>query len=179
MFPLHLADYAEAEAKPQEKASSLPPAQILFMGAIDSKRNEDYAQERERRLNNVCGKWLTVIGHNYEAFAKILREFERSCRYEASKKVLSAAFGLKSPATLEKRTNSMSRYLICRKNNRNGFALPVRRSEAWEYITRFEEHRAGASAGSAFLEALRFSQRVLGLRDVDVGFSVPTGQRFG
>ena len=159
-------DYVEAEAKSAQEISHVPQAQILFMNPIDSTRNEDYPAERERRLHNVCGKWLTTVGHNYDVFAigaSILREFERSFRYEGSKKkVLSAAFGLKSPATLAKHANSMSRYSVWHKNNRSGCALPVRRSEACD-----------------LLEALRFCQHVLGLRDVDVVFQSRKSKRFG
>ncbi|CAE6913109.1 METTL21B [Symbiodinium natans] len=141
----------------------------MYVSAISAFRNENFLEERARKLEKCYDKWMTLLSHNFDAFAigaSLSKEFQRSTRYEGSRKILSATFGLKSPATLDKRANSMLRYLQWHKKYRGGFGFPISRDEAWQYLSYLESEGAGASAGGAFLEAVRFSHFVLGLRDV-------------
>ena len=65
----------------------------------------------------------------------------------------------------------MIRFIVWRKNHKSGFAYPVSRKEAWEYVNRLKDTAAGGASASGFLEAIRFCQHVLGLRDVESIFS--------
>ena len=146
----------------------------LFEGVISQLKNETFEEETARRIAKVTEKWLTIISGNYEAFevgSVIAKEYLKVPKFQNSRKILQATFGLKSPATLEKRANAMIRFMIWHNKHKSGFAYPVSREEAWEYVNHLKDTAAGATSASGFLEAIRFCQHVLGMRDVEPIFA--------
>ena len=145
----------------------------LFESVISQSKNETFEEDAAGRIAKVTDKWLTIISVNYDAFEVgnvIAKEYLKVPKFQNSKKILQATFGLKSPATLEKRANAMIRFMIWHKKCKTGFAFPVSREEAWEYVNYLKDSAAGATSASGFLEAVRFCH-VLGVRDVEKIFS--------
>ena len=76
---------------------------------------------------------LTLTSHNFDAFeigSVMTKEFQRTySRYESSREIMSATFGVNSPATLEKRANALMRFLLWHKKHRTGFGFPIHPDE--------------------------------------------------
>eukprot|EP00435_Cladocopium_sp_Y103_P066529 s421_g28.t1 len=73
------------------------------------------------------------------------------------RKSIEHAFSKKSSSTLYKRACALSRYVEWfRQLNRMGSPLRVKEYDVYSYLNHLDRERAGATASSGFLEALRF-----------------------
>ena len=72
---------------------------------------------------------------------EMLNKYKRIKRAELSRKLLSVAFGVKSPSTIHKRAGSLGRYVQW-QGPKFGFAFP-------------EESKGGAISASSFLDSKR------------------------
>ena len=72
--------------------------------------NMGYQIQREKLLQKATNKWATLlqeIGDSSHLFRSIVREGKGAYDFEVASKALQAAFGVKSPGTLNKRADSM------------------------------------------------------------------------
>eukprot|EP00435_Cladocopium_sp_Y103_P016555 s97_g4.t1 len=73
------------------------------------------------------------------------------------RKSIEHAFSKKSSSTLYKRACALSRYVEWfRQLNRMGSPLRVKEYDVYSYLNHLDREKAGATASSGFLEALRF-----------------------
>eukprot|EP00435_Cladocopium_sp_Y103_P021898 s670_g5.t1 len=126
--------------------------------------------EETKRLNYISG-WTSVVLTNVFAFGAFDRARtecnDDGLRAKIHQTVLEC-LACKATSTVGKRLGSMQRYLeFCAANSICAF--PLDDTNMYMYLSRLVERSdTSASSGKSFVEAIRFTNAMLGLRSEDV-----------
>eukprot|EP00435_Cladocopium_sp_Y103_P071718 s612_g38.t1 len=165
--PTALVDLTVDDEPPIKKAAAAGRKNPVFLKAI---RQSSLMHEETKRLNYISG-WTSVVLTNVFAFGA----FDRA-RAECSDDGLRAkihrtvleCLACKATSTIGKRLGSMQRYLeFCAANSICAF--PLDDTNMYMYLSNLVDRTDTlASSGKSFVEAVRFTNAMLGLRSEDV-----------
>lgn len=150
-----------------------------YRKAVKNLKDLEYFEGKRQQTDLACGQWLELLGCNWSASdvgEMISRELQRDPTGDSAVETLKASFGLKSPATLQKRAAAFRRYLKWHTNHhlRSEFEvipLPLDEFDVWQYFHYLQAERRQMARGfttpCSFLEAVRFAKFALGLRGTE------------
>ena len=156
---------------PQQRKRVFEAAFIPGVSSRVSQRRRDmgYQIQREKLLQKATNKWATLlqeIGNSSHLFRSIVREGKGAYDFEVASKALQAAFGVKSPGTLNKRADSMIHFSNWHRTAYGGGAFPLVEMDVWFYICHLEDTNSGKTKAAGFLQSLNFSRYVLDMDGV-------------
>ena len=115
-------------------------------------------------------RWLLLLSMAPEAFL-VGRQLEAARVVGASvdemENILVDVFAPKATGTLDRRAGSLALFVAWCDEHDVGSPLPVRETLAYDYIKYLGQQGAPATRADSFLQALRFSEAVLGLSGVE------------
>jgi hypothetical protein len=137
----------------------------VFSACISSGDDLHYQAKRQKLRDTAIGKLFIVLHHNLNASSTgqhIAELFQSDDSQEGALEIIDSVVGVKSPATLVKRANSLLAFLRwCDWAGRfepNCFQEHV----LWDYFRYLKESGAAASKADSMMSAVRFSVFVLG-----------------
>ena len=131
-----------------------------------SAGDEPHYQEKRQQLRDVAiGKLLIVLNHNLEVSVTgrhVLQLVQGANRDNEAADIVSSVVGVKSPATLVKRANSLLAFIRwCNWIGRSDTNF-FQESIVWDYFQFLKTSCAPASKADSMMSALRFAFYVLG-----------------
>ena len=137
----------------------------VFSACISSGDDLHYQAKRQKLRDTAIGKLFIVLQHNLDASStgQHIAALSRSeDSQEGALEIIDSLVGVKSPATLVKRANSLLAFLRwCDWTGRvesNCFQEHV----LWDYFRYLKDSGAAASKADSMMSAVRFSVFVLG-----------------
>ena len=137
----------------------------VFSACISSGDDLHYQEKRQRLRDTAIGKIFIVLQHNLNASSTgqhISELFQREGSQEGALEIIDSVVGVKSPATLVKRANSMLAFLrwcdLTGRCESNCFQEHV----LWDYFRCLKDSGAAASKADSMMSAVRFAVFVLG-----------------
>ena len=154
--------------------ASRKDVQPVFEKCISSCDELQYHEKRLKLRDAAIGKLLIVLNQNLEVSStgRHLMQLGRGddAHVEASE-IVSAVVGLKSPATLVKRANSLLAFMRwCSWVGKDACSV-FQESVVWEYFQHLKSTGAPASKADSMLSAVRFAFYVLGFDCLGVAVS--------
>ena len=128
--------------------------------------DEDRFQSKQTQIRNaaIC-KLLVVVNHDLEASSTgrhILALGTESQSSEDEHAIMDAVVGIRSPATLMKRANSLLSFLRWFASSGIVNMGPFNEQSVWMFMSFLKESSAPATKGESTMSALRFAHFVLG-----------------
>ena len=137
----------------------------VFSDCISSGDDLHYQAKRKKLRDTAIGKLFIVLQHNLNASSTgqhISALSQHDDSQEGALEIIDSVVGVKSPATLVKRANSLLAFLRwcdwagrCESNCFQEHVL-------WDYFRYLKESGAAASKADSMMSAVRFSVFVLG-----------------
>ena len=152
-----------AEEPPIKKALMAGRKQPVYLRAI---KQSSLMHEETKRLNYISG-WTSIVLTNIFAFGAFDRArtecSDAGLRGKTHRTVLEC-LASKATSTIGKRLGSMQRYVEhCATNSISAF--PLDDANMYTYLSSLNmQESAAGSSGKSFLEAVRFTSHMLGLR---------------
>ena len=159
------------ESQPQEIADSVANVALttnanpIFSMTISCADDEHYEERRELMRDAAIGKLIIVLRHCLLASStgRHIIDLGNAVDQDAGTyDIVSAVVGVRSPATLIKRANSLLSFLRwCAKTGstvENPFVEPV----AWAYFQHLRDTNAPATKAESIMSAFRFALHILG-----------------
>eukprot|EP00435_Cladocopium_sp_Y103_P064869 s704_g26.t1 len=156
-----------AEEPPIKKALMAGRKQPVYLRAI---KQSSLMHEETKRLNYISG-WTSIVLTNRFAFGAFVRArtecSEAGLRGKTHRTVMECLAG-KATSTVGKRLGSMQRYVeYCAANCISAF--PLDDANMYSYLSHLcGQPGAAGSSGKSFLEAVRFTSFMLGLRSEEL-----------
>ena len=189
-FKRPLVDLEVSEAAPVDVWTMLKNPRVSRTVGICEQviKHVEVTDEIGKRIS-VISNWSSLVCINLEAFAlgDTLRADGRALTHELVTESLTACFAKKATSTLSKRFYALNKFVnFCCRQGLQFF--PVKEHIVFTYLQGLvADEKTSASAGRSLLEALRFTQGVLGLQsDMQIlgtgrvdGLSVELGRRAG
>ena len=154
-------DLAESVAEIATARSDQP----IFCGLVSCVDDAHFVEKRKTLMQVAIGKLLVVVYHCLSASQTgrhIVEELAGAPDAPGAPGIIEAVVGVKSPATLIKRANSLLAFLRwCAKANiadENPFTEQI----LWQYFSALMESSADATKGASALSGFRFAYYVLG-----------------
>ena len=137
----------------------------VFSACISSGDDLHYQEKRQRLRDTAIGKIFIVLQHNLNASSTgqhISELLQREGSHEGALEIIDSVVGVKSPATLVKRANSMLAFLrwcdLAGRCESNCFQEHV----LWDYFRYLKDSGSAASKADSMMSAVRFAVFVLG-----------------
>ena len=128
-------------------------------------KHVEVRDEKDKRVS-IISNWSSLVCINLEAFSLSDTLTASNCQVTHAdvEMSLTACFSRKATSTLSKRFYCMNRYVNhCSRNGLQFF--PVKEHIVFTYLKHLlDDERTSPSAGRSFLEALRFTCGVIGLK---------------
>ena len=147
-------------------------SQPVFSSLIACVDDEHFHEKRQGQRDASIGKLFIVLRHCLLASQTgryIIDLGTEAAQVAGAPDIVSAVVGVRSPATLLKRANSLLSFLrwVAKEGipDVNPFVEPI----AWRYMSHLKETGAPATKGASAMSAFRFAHHVLGygsLKDV-------------
>ena len=137
----------------------------IYPAFVKSITDKDYAAKRTSLMDAAIKKLLIVLRHCMLASVagrQILASRGGDSEDEAVN-ILTAIVGVKSPATVVKRANSLLSYLRWAARQLANEVNPFEEQHVWAYFSWLKEVGAAATRASSCLSAIRFGVHVLGM----------------
>ena len=137
----------------------------IYPSFVKSISDKDYAAKRSSLMDAAIKKLLIVLRHCMLASVagrQILASKGGETEEEAVR-ILTAIVGVKSPATVVKRANSLLSYLRWAARQLPCEVNPFEEQHIWAYFSWLKEVGAAATRASSCLSAIRFGVHVLGM----------------
>ena len=147
-----------------EVASCSAPGPI-FASCIACVDDGFYHSKRQQLHDAAVNKLLIVLRHCLLASSTgrhIIALGTEQMQVSGAHSVLQAVLGVKSPATLIKRANSLLSFLRWLAKNGIQEVNPFTEEMVWQYLKSLRESNAPATKGDSALSAFRFAYHVLG-----------------
>ena len=148
--------------------------QPVFEKCISSCDEMHYQEKRQKLRDAAIGKLLIVLSQNLDASStgRHIKQLGEGVDAQGeATEIVGAVVGLKSPATLVKRANSLLAFMRwCNwsgKDVDNVFQEHV----VWEYFQHLKSTDAPASKADSMMSAVRFAFYVLGFDSLAVAVS--------
>ena len=159
------------ESQPQEIAQSVASvacttsANPVFSMTISCADDEHYEERRELMRDAATGKLVIVLRHCLLARSTGRRiidlggvENQDAGAYD----IVSAVVGVRSPATLIKRANTLLSFLRWFAKTGSSVENPFVEPVAWAYLQHLRDTNAPATKADSTMSAFRFALRILG-----------------
>ena len=140
-------------------------AHPIFASCVSCTDGKIYAERRADLKSAAVSKLIVVLKHHLPASVTgrhILDLGEESMQSEGAKGIVEAVVGVRSPATLIKRANSLLSFLRWVAHAHDGTTDPFNEALLWRYFTFLKESGAPATKADSTLSAMRFAHFVLG-----------------
>ena len=165
-------DRASVRSQPQDRRRVFDKAFIPGISSSVSltRREVDFHQQRARLLAKALMKWTTLLqdmGDNSSLFNQIVDEGSGVYDFEVARTAVAAAFGVKSPGTLNKRADSMIHYSSWHRRCFANHVYPLAESDVWMYVCSLDKEKVGRTRAASFMQALNFCKFVIDLEGVD------------
>ena len=137
----------------------------IYPSFVKSLSDKDYVTKHSSLMDAAIKKLLIVLRHCMLASVagrQILASKGGDTEEEAVK-ILTAIVGVKSPATVVKRANSLLSYLRWAARQLASEVNPFEEQHIWAYFSWLKEVGAAATRASSCLSAIRFGVHVLGM----------------
>ena len=152
---------AETVARVASHVDSHP----VFEKCVSSGDELHYEEKRQKLRDAAVGKLLIVINHNLDVSAtgKHIKQLSGDGDVQGeSADIVSSVVGVKSPATIVKRANSLLAFIRwCHWTGKDADNF-FQESFIWEYFQYLKSSSAPASKADSMMSALRFAFYVLG-----------------
>ena len=137
----------------------------IYTSFVKSISDKDYATKRSSLMDAAIKKLLIVLRHCMLASVagRQILASKGSDTEEEAVKILTAIVGVKSPATVVKRANSLLSYLRWAARQLPSEVNPFEEQHIWAYFSWLREVGAAATRASSCLSAIRFGVHVLGM----------------
>ena len=160
----------EPELAVLNPVQAMIPAGAKYIHAVKSTADIPYFEGKRQQLDSACCQWLNILSIRWSASAvgpQLADALLKDVTGNEATEILSACFGVKSPATLLKRASAMKRFISWfdkteAANEIGARALPLEEGAVWEYFLYLREQRVqqgrGFTTAASFLEAVRFAK---------------------
>eukprot|EP00435_Cladocopium_sp_Y103_P025823 s4440_g6.t1 len=174
LFPCHSLKRPPAalvdltvEDPPIKRALIAGRKQPVYLKAI---KQSSLMHEETKRMNFISG-WTSVVLTNifaFGAFDRARTECDEAGLRAKTHRTVMECLASKATSTIGKRLGSMQRYVeYCAANSLSAF--PLDDANMYSYLNNLcSQSSAAASSGKSFLEAVRFTSFMLGLRSEEV-----------
>ena len=188
-----------SDAPLQLQIDLAPPVAPRFHRAVKSDKDLEYFEMKKTKIKLACAHWLKLLSINWQASSvgpQVAVALQEDATGLEAEEILTATFGVKSPATLLKRASALRRY--CNwlatqsgKSDTRPFPLALVEEDVWRYFLHLkagtDKTKIGFTVQSEFLETIRFAKFVLGFSDCNgilssrrlVGYAAIQRQRKG
>ena len=159
-------------SEPQEVAKALASAahdsnpNPIFSRFVVCKDDGPYAEKQKQLREVAINKFLVVLRHNLSCSVTgrhILELGDPIQQDLGAHAVVEAVSGIRSPATLVKRANSLLSYLRWFAKAIGDFRNPFTEVCIWEYLQHLKFVDAPATKGDSAMSAFRFGFHILGI----------------
>eukprot|EP00435_Cladocopium_sp_Y103_P074032 s203_g46.t1 len=143
----------------------------VYMGVINFDLNLTESEMEQNTWSSALQKWYTVFSSGRQAWPK---------GYDLDKAIdshdiqsLREVFGSRSANTVLRRGNTMVRFMKWYRDTRFSLCpFPILDADVEDYLGHLSKNKAGASAFSGFLEAIRFCEHVVGIAGASTCISI-------
>jgi len=141
----------------------------IFASCIACVDDGFFQTKRQQLHDAAVSKLLIVLRHCLLASSTgrhIIALGTEQMQVTGAPSVLQAVLGVKSPATLIKRANSLLTFLRWLAKNGNQEVNPFTEELVWQYLQFLRESSAPATKGDSAMSAFRFAYHVLGFESL-------------
>ena len=141
----------------------------IFSRFVECKDDGSYAAKQASLRNVALNKFLVVLKHDLSGSVTgrhILELGSEDQRALGAHTVIEAVLGIRSPATLVKRANSLLSYLRWFSKLGSGFGNPFTEAFIWDYLQHLKDVGAPATKGDSAMSAFRFAFHILGIESL-------------
>ena len=137
------------EADLQDKLVHFLPDSAKCIHAVRSLQDLSCFDAKAQKLELACGQWLNLLAIEWSASGvgpQLVHALQRDHSGAEATTILSACFGVKSPATLLKRASAFKKY-ACWLDKHAGAdglqqkALPLDEVAVWQYFLWLKQRR--------------------------------------
>ena len=147
------------------EAASSTSAHPVFAACVSCANGKLYAERRANLRDAAISKLLIVLKHRLTASVTgrhILALGDETLQAEGARSIVDAVVGVRSPATLVKRANSLLSFLRWVAHACDDGADPFCEGVLWQFFTFLKDTSAPATRADSTLSAMRFAHFVLG-----------------
>ena len=141
----------------------------IFASCIACVDDGFFQTKRQQLYDAAVSKLLIVLRHCLLASSTgrhIIALGTEQMQVAGAPGVLQAVLGVKSPATLIKRANSLLSFLRWLAKNGNHEVNPFTEELVWQYLQFLRESSAPATKGDSAMSAFRFAYHILGFESL-------------
>ena len=147
------------------ESASATTADPIFASCVSCANGKLYAERRASLRDAAISKLLVVLKHRLSASVTgrhILALGDETSQAEGARSIIDAVVGVRSPATLVKRANSLLTFLRWVAHSCDDSIDPFCESVLWQFFTFLKDANAPATRADSTLSAMRFAHFVLG-----------------
>ena len=147
------------------ESASTSTADPIFVSCVSCANGKFFAERRASLRDAAIGKLLVVLKHRLSASVTgrhILALGDETLQAEGARSIIDAVVGVRSPATLVKRANSLLTFLRWVAHSFDDSIDPFCESVLWQFFTFLKDTNAPATRADSTLSAMRFAHFVLG-----------------
>ena len=155
----------QAVAEKVAEAASTTTADPIFATCVSCANGKLYAERRASLRDAAISKLLVVLKHCLSASVTgrhILALGDEASQSEGARGIIDAVVGVRSPATLVKRANSLLTFLRWVAHSCEDCIDPFCENVLWRFLTFLRDTGAPATRADSTLSAMRFAHFVLG-----------------
>ena len=142
----------------------------VFMRAVTNISDKCFLERRKEQTDLAISKWLCVLKSYLLASTtgrQIIHLGKNMVQSEASRKIVHAVIGVRSPTTAINRANCILRfYRWVADVSITGFH-PFQEQVVWEYLNSLQQSHAAPSTGVSLLSAFRYAKFVFGFNTIE------------
>eukprot|EP00435_Cladocopium_sp_Y103_P055737 s2737_g18.t1 len=170
---------ANPDNMPEQLSRFLMPEDAKYVHAVKSLQDLSYFDGKSQKLELACGQWLNLLSIDWSCSGvgpQLVSALQRDHTGTEAFTILKACFGVKSPATLLKRSSAFKKFVAwfdkqSMATESRAKPFPLDEVVVWHYFLWLKEQREQASKGftvpTSFLEAVRFAKFTLDLTGTD------------
>ena len=128
------------------------------------------SDSRERQRAKAVADWWKLLKTDRDANVvgqKVLKEASWLNEDSYAEQILDATFAVKAPGTINKRLYAMQAYAVWCQDVLGKCWQPLEETDAWRYVLHLKDSHAPATKATTFLEGVRFSWHLLGVKGAD------------
>ena len=147
------------------EAASSTSAHPVFATCVSCANGQLFAERRANLRDAAISKLLIVLKHRLSSSVTgrhILSLGDETMQAEGARSIVDAVVGVRSPATLVKRANSLLSFLRWVAHSCDENVDPFCEGVLWKFFTFLKDMSAPATRADSTLSAMRFAHFVLG-----------------